>query len=226
LHRDGPRRERRSAAALRWPLLLLLCLPLLHSGCITSRLLTWHDFVLEPAGGTPNQASYGHFEACSGEWIVAYASDAPSPPSVLQQEGKAGEESFNLALLTGLSVDEGCVSVRFRALDGEIDQGGGLVWRAQGAADYYLVRFNPLEENLRLFVVRAGVRTLVASATVKLAAGWHELAVDFDARRVVVRLDGEVRLDEEHAALLPAGRLGVWTKADARTQFDDFLFLD
>jgi len=220
MHRDGNNRGWRRATALLLPLLALL-----HPGCSTSRRLEWHDFVLEPAGGVPHQASYGHFECCSGEWLVAKAGDAPSPPSVLQQEGRAAKESFNVALLTGLAVDEGRVSVRFRALDGTIDQGGGLVWRAQGAADYYLARFNPLEGNLRLFVVQAGVRTLVGEATVALAAGWHELAVEFDAQRVVVRLDRAICLDEEHQALLPAGRLGVWTKADARTQFDDFLFI-
>jgi hypothetical protein len=221
MHRDGDHGSRRGAAAL-----LLLPLLLAHSGCITTHLRSWRDFVLEPAGGTPHPASYGHFESCSGEWIVAYASDAPSPPSVLQQDGKSEEESFNVALLTGLAVAEGCVSVRFRALDGTFDQGGGLVWRAQGAADYYLARFNPLEGNVRLFVVRAGERMTVASAPVSLAAGWHEMAVDFDAHHVVVRLDGVARLETDHQALLPAGRLGVWTKADARTQFDDFLFLD
>ena len=222
MDRHGNRGRATGAAAL----LLLLLPAVAPSGCVASRLRSWRDFVLEPASAAAGRASYGHFETCSGAWVVASAADAPSPPRVLQQDGKSEKESFNVALLTGLAAGEGCVSVRFRALDGEIDQGGGLVWRAQGAADYYLARFNPLEDNLRLYVVQSGVRTILSSATVKLGAGWHELAIDFDARRVAVRLDGSVRLEADHDALLPAGRLGVWTKADARTQFDDFLFLD
>src|SRR5262245_42909879 len=95
---DRLRRRRTRGAALLLAAVL--------SGCVTKRTLSWHDFTVEPADATKNSASLGLFEAYRGTWIVANAQDAPSRPRVLQQDGKAAKDDFNVALMSGLSVDE------------------------------------------------------------------------------------------------------------------------
>jgi hypothetical protein len=196
------------------------------SACTQHRSFGWTRFAIEPAGGQPGVVSAGGFEACSGDWKAVDRVDAPTPPQVLQQDRVGAKDDFNLALVTGFSADQGTLSVKLRALDGEIDQGGGLVWRAQSPRDYYLARWNPLEKNVRCYVVKEGVRTLLGSAGVELGEGWHALLVAFDGARIAVTLDGVERLVVAHSAELPEGRFGVWTKADARTQFDDLEIAD
>lgn len=210
----------RRAAGRRWRWVALAA-ALLVTGCAQHRSFGWTRFSVEPAGGQSGVVSAGAFEACSGDWKAVERVDAPTPPYVLQQDRAGAEGDFNLALVTGFSADQGTLSVKLRALDGAIDQGGGLVWRAQTPRDYYLARWNPLENNVRCYVVNHGVRTLLASAGVELDAGWHELSVTFTDDRIRIAIDHVERMVVEHAAQWPGGRFGVWTKADARTQFDD-----
>src|SRR6266567_2465356 len=69
------------------------------------------------------------------------------------------------------------VSVKMKAVAGETDQGGGLVWRARDAKNYYLARYNPLEDNYRLYKVVDGKRTLIQNADITHSGGWHTLRV-------------------------------------------------
>jgi hypothetical protein len=116
------------------------------------------------------------------------------------------------------------LSVRVRADTGEEDQGGGLVWRAQGPDDYYVARWNPLEDNVRVYKVEGGVRTLFQNADVEAAAdGWHTLGVTMIGDRITVALDGEPLLDTLDETFPGAGRVGLWTKADACTWFDELV---
>lgn len=196
------------------------------SGCSYHHVSSWSNFELvapDPAG---NRASWGLFETVSGDWKVVDRVDVPSPPQAVQQDHVGAKDDFNLLLVTGAKAEAGTLSVRLRALDGTIDQGGGLVWRAQSPRDYYLARWNPLENNVRAYVVKDGVRTMLASEGVELGDGWHALAITFDDDRIEVALDGQVKLAFDHSAQFPAGRFGVWTKADARTQFDDLAIAD
>ena len=216
------------------------------AGCQTHRTIGWSRFVVVPAGAPAGLAVPGSFEALRGIWVARERADAPSPPQVLQQDRQGENADFNLALLTGFSADAGKVSVQLRAIDGEHDQGGGLVWRAQGMNDYYLVRWNPLEKNLRAYVVRNGERKMLKSVGVDFGDAWHRLDVEFDSEKFTVSLwSGETRVSGSVETVvkmvgpgacvsfgvacipeLPAGRVGVWTKADARTLFDDFVLAD
>ncbi len=204
--------------------MVLLLGACLATSCVSHTESRWIEFPIASAGERAGAASVGAFEACSGDWKSVEAADAPSPPHVLLQDAEPGEGDFNLCLLTGPSLDSGSISVRFKAISGRFDQGGGLVWRAQDAANYYLTRFNPLESNLRLYVVRGGKREQLASVDCHPPAGWHALTVDFDDDTITVRLDGVASIEQQQAAQLGAGRIGVWTKADARTQFDDLVW--
>lgn len=157
----------------------------------------------------------------AGEWKVRPAPDAPSPPDVLVQEASSEEDVFNVALLDGTSYGDLDLSVKLKAIDGEVDQGGGLVWRAKDARNYYIARYNPLEVNFRVYKVIEGVRTQLGHARAADAPGWHTLRVRMKGDAIECELDGKVRLEAKDATLPGPGRIGFWTKADARTQFDD-----
>src|SRR6185312_9085510 len=113
------------------------------------------------------------------------------------------------------------LSVRLKAVAGETDQGGGLVWRAKDAQNYYLARYNPLEDNYRLYKVIDGKRTMFLNADIKHSAGWHDLRVTMNGKRIECYYDGKKYLEYEDESLPEAGRIGLWTKADAQSQFDD-----
>src|SRR5262249_30222734 len=107
-------------------------------------------------------------------------------------------------------------------VSGSEDQGGGLIWRVQDKDDYYICRANPLESNFRVYYVKGGKRSQLASATVELAAGrWHVLEVEQDGDRIVCSLDGKSLLDVRDQNFPAAGGIGFWTKSDAASEFDD-----
>lgn len=152
-----------------------------------------------------------------GQWRVA--DDAGN--KVLFQSAKSPDAVFNLALIEGIATQEVDLSVRFKAIAGDDDRGGGLVWRAKDKDNYYISRYNPLENNLRLYHVVDGKRTLLDSRDIKHTDGWHTLRVTMHGDHIECFYDGKPYLDEDDATLVDAGRIGLWSKADARTYFDD-----
>lgn len=170
--------------------------------------------------GTPGELPSG-VSALSGTWKLAVDDSAPSPKNTLVQTGEGGKQPFNLALLDDVKLADVEVSVKLRALAGEIDQGGGVVWRAKDAQNYYVTRWNPLENNVRLYKVLDGERIQLASEVVRLDGGWHELRVVAKGEQLRVWVDGHARLSAKDPSFREAGKVGVWTKADARTAFDD-----
>jgi hypothetical protein len=128
---------------------------------------------------------------------------------------------FNV-LLSATRAKDIALSVRMRAVSGKIDQGGGVVWRAMDANNYYIARYNPLEKNFRMYTVKGGGRSQLASATVDLpATEWHSLEVRMMGDHFEGSLNGKKYLDHRDATFLEAGAIGLWTKADAVTHFDD-----
>jgi len=117
------------------------------------------------------------------------------------------------------------LTVRVRANSGRIDQGGGLIWRVRDARNYYLVRYNPLESNLRVYVVTDGSRRQLASAeNISIPTGqWWQLRVAHTGRQITAWLDGVKRLQLSDESLPGPGGVGLWAKADAASSFDDLV---
>jgi hypothetical protein len=159
-----------------------------------------------------------------GTWSVRSAPDGGRALH-LATPNKGG--TFNLLLSPESYPADLQVSVRVRADGGEEDQGGGLLWRAAGPDDYYVARWNPLEDNLRVYKVERGVRTMLQNADTPAAGdGWHTLTATMIGDHMQVALDGEKLLDTIDATFSRGGRVGLWTKADAATWFDDVLVQD
>ena len=128
---------------------------------------------------------------------------------------------FNVITNQNIRFLDGSISVRFKAVSGNSDQGGGIMWRVQDDENYYVARFNPLEDNFRFYTVKNGHRRELASANIALSAGWHKMTITQTGDRFQGALDGQPLLDYNDDTFAKAGGVGLWTKADAVTYFTD-----
>ena len=128
---------------------------------------------------------------------------------------------FNVLLLEGKRFRDVEVAVAVRPFKGREDQGGGPVWRALDADNYYVVRWNPLEDNFRLYYVKDGRRRMLTSAGLKAdPSRWHLIRVVHRGEEIRAYFDGKLYLRYRDRTFTAAGRVGLWTKADAATAFD------
>jgi hypothetical protein len=105
-----------------------------------------------------------------------------------------------------------------------VDQGGGLIWRVKDHDNYYIARWNPLEDNFRVYYVKEGRRVQLDSANVKADfAKWHTIKIEQRGDAIACYLDGEKLLEVKDKTFAEAGGVGLWTKADAATAFDDLV---
>ena len=170
-----------------------------------------------PSGWTATQTGTGQ-----ARWTVERDDTAPSKPSVLKQSGQA---TYPVALKDDTSIADGYVEVKFKALSGREDQAGGVVWRAKDANNYYIARANALENNVTIYHTINGRRTEKMRARMTVASNqWHTLRVDFQGNHFVVVFNGQKALEWDDETFKDAGRVGVWTKADSVTEFDDFTY--
>jgi hypothetical protein len=196
-----------------------------HPDSSTYVLRRW-DFDADPVGGPPAGFSFGRTgHGKAGSWAVRAAEGAPSGKQVLAQEdADATDYRFPVALVEGVEAKDLRLTVKYRTVSGVVDQAAGLVFRAKGEKDYYVARANALEGNVMLFRVKGGFRDLVAQWDGKVAAKeWTELGVDVAGDRIQVIFGGKAVLDVRDGTFLEAGKVGLWTKADAVTEFDDLM---
>lgn len=156
----------------------------------------------------------------SPKWAILSDATAPSKPNILKQ---SGEGAFPWCVKKDVSLTDGFVEVKFKSLSGNEDQAGGLVWRWKDGDNYYVARANALENNVSLYHTEHGSRKTIKYVDAPVAANqWHTLRVNFSGKHIAVSLDGKtyIELNDEHIS--GPGAVGVWTKADSVTAFDDF----
>ena len=170
-----------------------------------------------PPGWTATKTGTGE-----AKWTVERDDTAPSKPNVLKQSGQA---TYPVCLKDDTSLKDGFVEVKFKPISGREDQAGGLVWRAKDANNYYVARANALEGNVTIYHTVNGRRTEKKRASTKVATNqWHRLRVDFQGTHFIVTADGTMALEWDDDTFKDAGKVGVWTKADSVTAFDDFSY--
>jgi hypothetical protein len=161
------------------------------------------------------------------KWSVESDATAPSRAKVVRQSGRA---TFPLLLKNDSSVRDGFIEVKFKALAGTEDRAAGVVWRARDANNYYVARANALEDNVVLYKTVKGVRSALDIVGRKGGYGvsvavpaniWHSLRVDFKAARFIASFNGKQIFEVEDSTFADAGKIGLWTKADSVTLFDD-----
>lgn len=170
------------------------------------------DFEKATAEGLP-----GTWAAASGTWKITRSSVGQE----MQQAGST-PRGFNICTYSKVNAKNVEIEVRIKALTGMTDQGGGLIWRYQDKENYYLARANPLENNFRLYTVVNGSRSQLQSVNITMNTGeWFVikiLTVDdkiecyYNSKKIISRTDGTFK---------EAGLIGLWTKADAVSVFDD-----
>ena len=158
-----------------------------------------------------------------GRWIVQPASDAPSPPNVLaQDDADRTDGRFPVAVADSPNFGDVRVSVRCKTVGGTVDQACGIVWRYRDVNNYYLARANALEHNVRLYYVQNGERHQLEGWNGTVSPGaWHELRADVRGARIEIYFDGSRVIDARDSRFAMPGKVGVWTKADSRTLFDN-----
>jgi Domain of Unknown Function (DUF1080) len=166
--------------------------------------------------GTAGQPAKG-FTTVVGQWTVADSDKGKA----LAQTARNANSVFNVVLVDDTNARDVDLSVRMKAVAGETDQGGGLVWRAKDGRNYYLARYNPLEDNYRLYKVAEGKRTLFLNVDIPHTSGWHTLRVTMTGDHIQCYYDGKKTHDFKDSTFTGAGKIGLWSKADAQSQFDD-----
>jgi len=170
-----------------------------------------------PAGWTASQTGSGH-----AIWAVVADPSAPSKPNVLKQSGTA---TYPVCIKDDTNITDGVVEVKFKPIAGKEDQAGGVLWRAKDVNNYYVARANALEDNVTIYHTINGRRTEKKRTSMKVASNqWHTLRVEFQGNHFTVTLDGKKALDWDDETFKDAGKVGVWTKADSVTLFDDFSY--
>lgn len=158
----------------------------------------------------------------SHRWAVEADASAPSAPHVLRQSGVG---DFPWCVKQGVVLADGFVETQFKPIDGRRDRAGGLVWRWTDGDHYYVARANALEDNVSLYYTERGRRITIKYADAPVAAGmWHVLRAEFRGTRIRVLLDGKAYIELDDAHIAGPGAVGVWTKADSVTAFDDFRY--
>ena len=170
-----------------------------------------------PAGWRPGVTGRG-----SPKWSVEADTSAPSKPNVLKQSGSG---TFPWCVRPEVSLENGYVEVKFKPVSGREDQAGGVVWRWKDADNYYVARANALENNVSLYYTADGRRNTLKYVDAAVPGNaWHTLRVEFAGKHIRVIFDGKpyIEMDDEH--ITGTGAVGVWTKADSVTLFDDFRY--
>ena len=158
----------------------------------------------------------------SPKWTLESDASAPSKPNALKQ---SGEGAYPWCVKKDTALANGFVEVKFKPLSGKEDQAGGVVWRWKDGDNYYVARANALEDNVRIYHVTKGRRVQFKGADLKVAPNqWHTLRVDFTGKHFTVTFDGKKAFEADDDTISGAGAVGVWTKADSVTEFDDFSF--
>lgn len=187
------------------------------------------DFSDDAAGQPPKGFEFGNTAKAGapGKWIV----EAEGTNKYLAQvDADNTRARFPVAVVNDISAADIDLSVRFRPISGRVDQAAGLVWRYRDQDNYYIVRANALEDNVVLYKVEKGTRTdlpvkgegrTYGKKTEVPARQWSTLRVVANGRLFEVYFNGTKLYDVEDSTFTQPGRVGVWTKADSVTQFDD-----
>ncbi len=160
------------------------------------------------------------WKTVEGRWAVEEMAGAPSGKRVLVQ--RAAENAFNVIVAPGGPYSDVDVSVRFKPISGREDASGGIVFRLTEGR-YYVVRANALEDNFRLYYYDRWRHQLASARVQPPALGqWHTIRVVALGDQIQAYLNGKLLLDHRDTRFR-SGQVGLWTKADSVTAFDDLV---
>ena len=183
---------------------------------------TMIDFDKTPIGQLPDNWIGGVTGQGAPKWSAEADATAPSQPNVLKQSGSG---TFPWCVKKDVALKDGYVEVKFKPISGDEDQASGIIWRWQDGDNYYVTRANALEDNVTIYRTVKGSRRSFKNVDLRVAPDqWHTLRVDFTSNKFTVTFDDKVAIEATDDTFKGSVSIGVWTKADSVTLFDDFNF--
>jgi hypothetical protein len=155
------------------------------------------------------------------QWMVVADATAAGGRAIEQTSTDKTDYRFPLAIYKSVTAGNLDVVLRFKAVAGTVDRAGGIAVRLSGPDNYYVVRANALEDNVRFYRVVNGRREQLAGADTKVTANeWHQLGLRAEGEKFTIMFDGKTLYTASDRTFTAAGRIALWTKADSVTRFD------
>jgi hypothetical protein len=141
--------------------------------------------------------------------------------AIEQSSTEQTDYRFPLAIYKPLAARNVDVSLRFKSVAGRIDRAGGIAVRVTDADNYYVVRADALEDNVRFYRIVKGSREQIGGVNTKVSGNaWHTLGLKADGERFTITFDGKTMFTATDRTFADAGKVSLWTKADSVTRFD------
>jgi len=173
-------------------------------------------------GATPSDFEFARTgQGGAAQWVVVEDATATGSRAIEQWSTDRADYRFPLAIYQPVSAKNVEVTLRFKPVGGRVDQAGGIAVRVTSPNDYYLVRANALEDNVRFYRIVKGRREQLATANIKVAsAQWHMLGIKAENDRFTISFDGKQLHSTTDKTFSSSGRVALWTKSDSVTRFD------
>lgn len=190
---------------------------------LSSDISNGNDTIINFNNETIGVSPTGFSQAATGvakevKWTVVNE----TKNNVVAQQAINEGSCYNILVVDIVNYLDFIASVSIKAVSGKEDQGGGLVWRYVDNNNYYIARYNPLENNLRFYCVENGSRKQLASVDSNIKQGeWFTMFIEMKGDKITCALNGIKLIETSNNTLKLAGQIGFWTKADAVTYFDD-----
>jgi hypothetical protein len=157
----------------------------------------------------------------TGRWAVVRDETAEGGLALEQQSDEQTDYRFPLAVYEPFSDQNVDVRIRFKAIAGKVDRAAGIAVRLTTPDDYYVVRANALENNVRFYRVVKGKREQINGANTKVSSNeWHTLGLRAEGERFTISFDGKQLFTATDRTFNRTGKVALWTKADSITRFD------
>lgn len=152
-------------------------------------------------------------------WAVMSDTTASSGTVLEHARNASTEELEGLAVCRSVALENGAISLRFKALAGAHEV-GGLALRMVTPEDYYLVKLDALRDTALLLLVRNGAAEEIVGVDAEITTdAWHTLAVRAQDDQFTVYLD-RIWIFTGYDKTLSHGRIALWTEPDSTTRFD------
>ena len=173
-------------------------------------------------GASPTEFEFARTgQGGPSQWSVAADPTASGGRVIEQVSTDTTDYRFPLAIYKPLSASNLDVTVRFKAVAGKVDRAGGIAVRLSDPDNYYVVRANALEDNVRFYRMVKGRREQLEGANLKVSANeWHQLGLRADGERFSITFDGKPLFTTTDRTFAGSGNIALWTKADSVTRFD------
>jgi hypothetical protein len=173
-------------------------------------------------GSTPVDFKFGRTgQGGPGQWTIVSDESSFDGRVIEQSSADRTDYRFPLAIFDPIVAKNVDVSLKLKPVAGRVDQAGGIAVRVADADNYYVVRANALEDNVRFYRVVRGRREQIDGANIKVASNkWHSLGLKAQGDKFTIEFDSKTLFTTTDKTFADAGKIALWTKSDSVTRFD------